>query len=201
MRTIGREVTKTTVGRAAFASVAAVALLVAYGCNSSQDWTRVRAAEDPFARTVSLSDSGLAAPGEGQVLVACEPNQRTLVRQALVAGKTVARVECVTDGAIPGAYGVPYGQPAVIPASQVYEPRVVTAPVYREAAPRVVRQPSRVVSERSSTRTVKKSAIIIGSSAGVGAGVGAAVGGKKGALIGAAIGGGSAAIWDQVTRR
>jgi hypothetical protein len=27
------------------------------------------------------------------------------------------------------------------------------------------------------------------------------VGGKKGALIGAAIGGGSAAIWDQITRR
>jgi hypothetical protein len=45
---------------------------------------------------------------------------------------------------------------------------------------------------------VKKSAIIIGSSAGVGAGVGAAVGGKKGALIGAAIGGGSAAIWDDL---
>ena len=36
------------------------------------------------------------------------------------------------------------------------------------------------------TRAVKKSAIIIGSSAGAGAGVGAAVGGKKGALIGAA---------------
>jgi hypothetical protein len=51
------------------------------------------------------------------------------------------------------------------------------------------------------TRSVKKSAVIIGSSAGVGAGVGAAVGGKKGALIGAAIGGGGAAIWDQVTRR
>jgi hypothetical protein len=51
------------------------------------------------------------------------------------------------------------------------------------------------------TRSVKKSAIIIGSSAGVGAAVGAAVKGKKGALIGAAIGGGGAAIWDQVTRR
>ena len=51
------------------------------------------------------------------------------------------------------------------------------------------------------TRSVAKSAIIIGSSAGAGAGVGAAVGGKKGALIGAAIGGGGAAIWDQVTRR
>ena len=51
------------------------------------------------------------------------------------------------------------------------------------------------------TRSVKKSAIIIGSSAGAGAGVGAAVGGKKGALIGAAIGGGGAALWDQMTRR
>ena len=51
------------------------------------------------------------------------------------------------------------------------------------------------------TRTVKKSAIIIGSSAGAGAGVGAAIGGKKGALIGAAIGGGGAALWDQLTRR
>ncbi len=51
------------------------------------------------------------------------------------------------------------------------------------------------------TRSVKKSAIIIGSSAGAGAGVGAAIGGKKGALIGAAIGGGGAALWDQITRR
>jgi hypothetical protein len=50
-------------------------------------------------------------------------------------------------------------------------------------------------------RSWQKSAVIIGSSAGVGAGVGAAVGGKKGALIGAAIGGGGAAIWDQATRR
>jgi hypothetical protein len=48
---------------------------------------------------------------------------------------------------------------------------------------------------------VKKSAIIIGSSAGAGAGVGAVVGGKKGALIGAAIGGGGATVWDQITRR
>ena len=51
------------------------------------------------------------------------------------------------------------------------------------------------------TPQVKKSAIIIGSSAGVGAGVGAAVGGKKGALLGAVIGGGGATAWDQITRR
>jgi hypothetical protein len=54
---------------------------------------------------------------------------------------------------------------------------------------------------RAPVRSVKKSAIIIGSSAGAGAGVGAAIGGKKGALIGAAIGGGGATLWDQVTRR
>ena len=51
------------------------------------------------------------------------------------------------------------------------------------------------------SRSVKKSLLIIGSSAGVGAGVGAATGGKKGALIGAAIGGGAATVWDQMTRR
>jgi len=50
-------------------------------------------------------------------------------------------------------------------------------------------------------RSLAKSAVIIGSSAGVGAGVGAAIGGKKGAGIGALIGGGGAAIWDQITRR
>ncbi len=192
---------KTTIRRVTLAAAASAALVVAYGCNRSEDWTRVRAAEDPLARTVSLSEAGAPADGS-QVLVSCEPHQRTLVRQAVVRGRTVARVECVTDsayGADPSAaYPQAYGDPRVIQTREV-EPRVVT-PVYREAAPRVVRTASQRV-ERAPTRSVKKSAIIIGSSAGVGAGVGAAVGGKKGALIGAAIGGGSAAIWDQVTRR
>jgi len=74
--------------------------------------------------------------------------------------------------------------------------------VVRQAAPQRVayqRAPERSVEKQG--RSVKKSAIIIGSSAGVGAGVGAAVGGKKGALIGAVIGGGGATLWDQVTRR
>jgi hypothetical protein len=95
------------------------------------------------------------------------------------------------------AYG--YTQPAaqpledarIVPASQVtrtVQPRRVS---YQRVPERVVR----------SGRTWQKSAIIIGASSGIGAGVGAAVGGKKGALIGAALGGGSAAIWDQVTRR
>jgi hypothetical protein len=193
---------KTTIRRVTLATAASAALIVAFGCNQSEDWTRVRAAEDSLARTVSLSEAGAPADGS-QVLVSCEPHQRTLVRQAVVRGRTVARVECVTDGASGAdsgtAYAPAYSDPRVVPAREVYEPRVVQ-PVYREAAPRVVRQTAPRV-ERTSSRSVKKSAIIIGSSAGVGAGVGAAVGGKKGALIGAAIGGGSAAIWDQVTRR
>lgn len=197
-----RTMWKTTIRRVTLATAAGAALVVAYGCNRSEDWTRVRAAEDPLARTVSLSEAGAPADGS-QVLVTCEPNQRTLVRQAVLRGRTVARVECVTDTAYStdprAAYPTAYGDPRVVAARDVYEPRVVTTPVYREAAPRVVRQTTRV--ERAPSRSVKKSAIIIGSSAGVGAGVGAAVGGKKGALIGAAIGGGSAAIWDQVTRR
>jgi hypothetical protein len=194
-----RTMWKTTIGRATLGTIAGAALVVTYGCNRSEDWTRVRAAEDPLARTVTLSEAGAPADGS-QVLVTCEPHQRTLVRQAVLRGRTVARVECVTEGYLNPDAASPagYGEPRVLAAREVYEPRVVTAPVYRE-----VRQPAprRVVTERAPSRSVKKSAIIIGSSAGVGAGVGAAVGGKKGALIGAAIGGGSAAIWDQVTRR
>jgi hypothetical protein len=91
--------------------------------------------------------------------------------------------------------------------------RRVSQPVYSDlpdaqvvpvsSAPRSVRTNQVIYDERPArqTRSVKKSAVIIGSSAGVGAGVGAAMGGKKGALIGAAIGGGGAAIWDQVTRK
>jgi len=59
----------------------------------------------------------------------------------------------------------------------------------------------RPVRQAPQGRSVKKSAIIIGSSAGIGAGLGGAISGKKGALIGAALGGGGAAIWDQMTRR
>ena len=51
------------------------------------------------------------------------------------------------------------------------------------------------------TRSVKKSAVIIGSSAAGGAGLGAVLGGKKGAAIGAVVGGGGATLWDQMTRR
>jgi hypothetical protein len=153
-------------------------------------------------------------PPSPPVVVSCEPNQRTLVRPVMVNGVAMSQVECVSsdDAAVAQntvAQPVPvsyYRAPAVrntglsdtqyVPASSVpvtSSPRVVPA--------RQVVYDDRPVREVPQRRSVKKSAIIIGSSAGVGAGVGAAVSGKKGALIGAAIGGGGAAIWDQMTRR
>jgi hypothetical protein len=89
---------------------------------------------------------------------------------------------------------------AAVPAA--YSGAQMEPPVVYRAAPRqvVYRQAPRVV-RRNTGRSWQKSAVIIGSSAGIGAGVGGAVKGKKGALIGAAIGGGAATIWDQATRR
>ena len=146
--------------------------------------------------------------------MSCEPTQRTLVRQVVVNGATVSQVECITNGTVPI---VP--APVAAPVSDPYRQLRMQPAVYErgdglgEARVIPVSQPATVVRPIQTrqvvyrdepvrrTRTVKKSAIIIGSSAGAGAGVGAAIGGKKGALIGAAIGGGGAALWDQLTRR
>jgi hypothetical protein len=200
------------VRRAALGAVGASALVVTAACGTSDD-VRVRAMGYDGGLAQPVAQQAVAAPNaNGQVLVNCEPNQRALVRQVLVNGQAVAQVQCVAVDA--PAYGTAYGTPVsygtgVAPRDYGYDTRVVTSvqpPVVQQ--PVVYRQPARTMSSRrvvtervDSGRSVKKSAIIIGSSAGVGAGVGAAVGGKKGALIGAAIGGGSAAIWDQMTRR
>jgi hypothetical protein len=186
--------------------VAASALLFTVGCGAAQNSTGVKAQE-------------LAAgQNAGQpVVVSCEPHQRTLVRPVVVNGATISQIECVAADPQAAAYaqagyaqGNTVAQP--VPAAYGYAAQPV---VYRELPP------ARVVPVRQTTtaarpvrtrqivydepvrkkRSVKKSAVIIGSSAAVGAGVGALTKGKKGALIGAAIGGGGAAIWDQITRR
>jgi hypothetical protein len=174
------------------------ALLVTVGCGTQG--------------TSGVSAQALTANQAGMpVVVTCEPHQRTLVRPVIVNGATVSQVECVASGQ-PAAQMASTEAP-VLAAQPVYRQAPVVQPAYQPLEDARVVYPARtervvptrqVVYEREpvrKTRSVKKSAIIIGSSAGVGAGVGAAVGGKKGALIGAAIGGGSAAIWDQVTRR
>lgn len=162
--------------------------------------------------------------GAPPLAVSCEPNQRAVVRQVAVNGAFQSQVQCETVvpagfaatgttgsfGAMPVAYQNGY-QPVAynggyVPVAATEPARIVRtaypqeAVVVREAAPRrVVTQRVERVSQPK--RSVKKSAIIIGSSAGVGAAIGAAAGGKKGAGIGALIGGGSAAVWDQITRR
>ena len=168
----------------------------------------------------SVAAQSLAANGAGvPVVVSCEPHQRTLVRPVVVDGATVSQIECVATGQTPGAPDAAVAPALAAPLTAAPQPvyrttrapqpvyddlgdvRVVPAAYPEPARPTQTRQ---VVYDREPVqekRSVKKSAVIIGSSAGVGAGVGAIVGGKKGALIGAAIGGGGATIWDQVTRR
>jgi hypothetical protein len=170
------------------------------------------------------SSSGLSAQGTmpngqtglpGQIAVNCGVGQQTMIRASVVNGQAVSQVECV---AAPAGYAQP--QPAYVPAgyAQPVYPQAATspvgyvqAPVYAEAARPVAYRPAvtrvddgyvqyRPVRKVKTGRSWQKSAVIIGSSAGIGAGIGAASGGKKGALIGAAIGGGASAIWDQVTR-
>ena len=195
--------------RAALGGLAAGALVVTAACGTSDD-TRVRAMGYDSGLAQPVAQQMAAVPNaNGQVLVNCEPNQRALVRQVLVNGQAVAQVQCVAvDQQVYGAaYGAPvsYGTGVVAPRDYGYDTRVVQPAVVQQ--PVVYREPVRTTSSRravtvrDSGRSVKKSAIIIGSSAGIGAGVGAAISGKKGALIGAAIGGGGAAIWDQMTRR
>ena len=167
-----------------------------------------------------------AAPAAAPLAVSCEPNQRALVRQVAVNGAWQSQVQCESFapagfapagttgsfGATPVAYAPGTGyQPVAYNGG--YAPVTASEPTHivRTAYPQqavVVREaaPRRVVSQRvervsQPKRSVKKSAIIIGSSAGIGAAIGAATGGKKGAGIGALIGGGSAAVWDQITRR
>lgn len=148
------------------------------------------------------------------IAVNCGPGQQALIRPSLVNGQPISQVECVAltattmapvpvapAAAAPVAYPVSYPVAAPQPAAADME---IVRPVYRQAARPAASRTTQYEPERrvvKSGRSWQKSALIIGSSAGIGAGVGGAVGGKKGALIGAAVGGGGATIWDQVTRR
>lgn len=190
--------------QAAGAAVGVSALAFTVACNGT-------------SASQGVAAQALSAPQTGTpVVVGCEPHQRTLVRPAVVNGVAVSQIDCVAaavaDAATPGLTSAPaaYAAPQAVAPSPVRRVAQPVYPVYSDlpdaqvvpasSDPRTVRT-RQVVYERPAKRSVKKSAVIIGSSAGVGAGVGAAMGGKKGALIGAAIGGGGAAIWDQVTRR
>ena len=159
---------------------------------------------------------GRRGAGALPVAVNCGPGQQALIRPSLVNGQTISQVDCVAVAptALAPAAVAPAPAQAVYPVSYPCRTAAgrderrgddrVERPVYRQARRPAAYRTAEYVPERrvvKSGRSWKKSALIIGSSAGIGAGVGAAAGGKKGALIGAAVGGGGATIWDQVTRR
>jgi len=192
---------KHTLGALAAVSV----LTFTFGCGGARELNT------PLASTVAATPAANAP-----VVVTCAPNQRTMVRPAVVNGMAVSQVECIAADQTAVAYGAPVDT-APIATPVVYRPAVAAQPIARSlndtqvipvSAPaarvtparQVVYQDDRPVVRRP-VRSVKKSAVIIGTSAGAGAGLGAIVGGKKGALIGAAIGGGGATLWDQITRR
>jgi hypothetical protein len=190
-----------------FGALGMSALLATVGCGAGVGQSALAQTATPAGQT--------GAP----IVVSCEPNQRTLVRPVVVNGATISQVECITNAAAPAFVSQPLA-PSLTPsyrqvravqpvveygAENVGDARVVPISQTTVARPvparQVVYDDDRPLPRVRPARSVKKSAIIIGSSAGAGAGVGAAVGGKKGALIGAAIGGGGAALWDQITRR
>jgi hypothetical protein len=173
---------------------------------------------------VTATTSTVAGGSDAPVVVTCQPGQRAMVRPSMINGERISQVECIgAIGPVEAPATTAYGD--VVPARQVvasaYAPAYAPQPqtvsyqpaprpavqrrvVYDDPDDRVVMAPRPVrqtVERRPAKRSVAKSALIIGSSAGIGAGVGGAIGGKKGALIGAAVGGGGATIWDQVTRR
>jgi hypothetical protein len=183
------------------------AILFTAGCGGAQNGA------------AGTAQAAAAAQPGAPVVVGCEPNQRTLVRSTVVNGMAVSQVDCVSNMEQTASVQSQFAQPAAVPVSYYAAPRTVTARQAELGDTRIIPAASYPVAARpvrtqqvvydddrpvrvvKRGRSVKKSAIIIGSSAGVGAGVGAAVGGKKGALIGAVVGGGGATLWDQITRR
>jgi hypothetical protein len=198
---------------AAAAALGLSALVFTAACNTAPQAAN---AAQPFGQqAVTPATAQAGTP----VVVSCEPHQRTLVRPAVVNGVTVSQVECVAAAGVVAATAQPQAfapapvgyQPVSYPqAAPVAARPVVQQPVYSDipdaqvvpVRTRTVRTNQVVYDERpvKKTRSVGKSALIIGSSAGAGAGIGAAIGGKKGALIGAVVGGGGATLWDQITR-
>jgi hypothetical protein len=201
-------------GTSYFLGLAALTASVACGTNATSGATPSTAPIAAPTQTIAAAPQTNGSP----VVVSCEPNQRTLVRPVVVNGATLSQIECVTSAGTIATIAPPIAAPVyatpsaatyqpvrvaqAIPVSDEYSDTRVIAPRRTSAVVRPAVQTRQVLyREPVRKRSVKKSAVIIGSSAGVGAGVGAAVGGKKGALIGALIGGGGATLWDQITRR
>lgn len=89
-------------------------------------------------------------------------------------------------------------QPAVSAGGFAFQPAVYRPDSYQDTSRQIRYAPAPAVRR---SRSVKKSALIIGGSAGAGALVGGLAKGKKGAAIGALAGGLGGLAYDLITRR
>ncbi len=195
--------TKAIVGSALGGVIAGVVVLVASAAVRAPDNAIVAqgAPSSPYAMTVaSAGDTNAAMATPMSAPVQCEPNQEAVLQRSFVAGREIAQVVCVPRTLPPAAYVTPaamgyYTQP------RYGEPDIVQQPVVRTQTVRPSVQRVYQRAEVAPKRSWKKTALVIGGSAGAGAGIGALAGGKKGALIGAAIGGGSGAVYEAIKRK
>lgn len=158
---------------------------------------------DPGANGAYAMTVANTAPFNNGASLQCQPFEEAVLRRALVNGREVTDVTCITRSSayMPQAAYAPqaYAQPVAY-QQPVYRDDIVTRPVTRT---RTVSQPSRarvITDERENNRSWGKTAMIIGGGTGAGAGIGGLIGGKKGALIGAAVGGGAATIYESTKR-
>ena len=173
----------------------AVALVAtAQGRAPEAQWPNAAQTNSPYAMTVADTRGMNSATTTSPTLVQCEPHQEAVLQRSLVANREVAQVTCVTRLAPQAAYAPAPYYPAAYAQPDIVERPVVRTQTVRPRAQRVVYQ------ETKPRRSWKKTALVIGGSAGTGAGIGALAGGKKGALIGAAVGGGAASIYEAIKR-
>ena len=158
---------------------------------------------DPNANGAYAMTVANTAPLSNGATMQCQPYEEAVLRRALVNGREITDVTCITRSTsyAPQAMYAPqaYAQPVAY-QQPVYRDNVVTRPVTRT---RTVSQPTRervINAERENNRSWGKTAMIIGGGTGAGAGIGGLIGGKQGALIGAAVGGGAATIYESTKR-
>jgi hypothetical protein len=149
----------------------------------------------PVANTASMNN--------GAVLQ-CQPHEEAVWQRAVVAGREVSAMTCITRANVAPAYYAQPGYAQPVYGQPVYRDDMVTRPVVRttQSAPvrRASTQSREAARREESGRSWGKTAMIIGGSSGAGAGIGGLIGGKKGALIGAAIGGGAATVYESTKR-
>jgi hypothetical protein len=135
-----------------------------------------------YAGTVAdeaASPASLESVLDEAPLVDCGSGREAVLAPVTVDGKTSVQVKCVSTG------------------RERVASTVNAAPAAAAATPARTTEGS---VEQKKSRSLKDSALIIGSGAGAGAGIGAIAKGKKGAALGAAIGGVAATIYDLATR-